>query len=181
MPLAAPGAEGKLRPLSDEDKRLAFGEQGDGGNTKGEAVPDGGCYGEAEAKINEAGVPEAAISFASQVNRESFERSIGDAQVDVVVKAWSKCMAVSGYSYASPLDSVGDQKFHDSEKPSAEEKQVALTDLECKNRVGLIGKWGRVEARMQKEAMSRDPEKLMQLKAFQGSQLRNARKALSVS
>ncbi|MFI0930276.1 hypothetical protein ACH4RG_00795 [Streptomyces sp. NPDC021019] len=181
MPSAAPGTDEKLKPLSDDEKRLVFGEQGDQEITKGDSVPEGGCYGEAEAKINAAGVPEAAISFASQVNRESFERSISDAKVDAVVKAWSKCMAAAGYSYASPLESVGDQKFHSSEKAGAEEKQAALADLDCKARVGLIKKWGAVEARMQKEAMKRDPEKLMQLKAFQKSQLRNARKALSDS
>ncbi|WP_205382148.1 MULTISPECIES: hypothetical protein [Streptomyces] len=181
MPSAAPAADEKLKPLSDDEKRLVFGEQGDGESAEGESVPDGGCFGEAEAKINEAGVPEAAISFASQVNRESFERSIGDERVDVVVKAWSKCMAESGYSYDSPLESVGDEKFHSSEKAGAEEKRVALTDLDCKGRVGLIEKWGSVEAGMQKEAMKRDPEKLIQLKAFQESQLRNARKALSGS
>ncbi|MEU4919034.1 hypothetical protein AB0G29_06630 [Streptomyces parvus] len=49
------------------------------------------------------------------------------------------------------------------------------------DRVGLIEKWGGVEAGMQKEAMKRDPEKLIQLKAFQESQLRNARKSLSGS
>ncbi|MEV5578876.1 hypothetical protein AB0L39_09980 [Streptomyces parvus] len=58
---------------------------------------------------------------------------------------------------------------------------MALADLDSKGRVGLIEKWGGVEAGMQKEAMKRDPEKLIQLKAFQESQLRNARKALSGS
>lgn len=108
---------------------------GDVSTMRGEAVPRGGCLGQARESVGDDGVLqglyEAAVNY-------SLGQSDRDPRVLEGFVTWSKCMAERGLSYATPMDAINDPSWA---TPTATEKEVevAVADVECKQATNLTG------------------------------------------
>ncbi|MER6450225.1 hypothetical protein DEJ51_09805 [Streptomyces venezuelae] len=121
---------------------------GDVTTHNGVPVPQGGCAGEAQRELHEAELQDA-LNFPQKLNMESYVKS---QKAPMVVKAtaeWSSCMKESGHSYADPLAAINDKEFS-AATPGSHEKEVALADVLCKQKVNLIGVWSDAESEYQR-------------------------------
>jgi hypothetical protein len=120
----------------------------------GVAVPEGGCMGEADRTLN-ADVPASVdIRKGNELQFQSFSESRTDSRVVAVFRAWSACMARSGFHYADPLAAAGDPTF--TGRPDAHQIAVALADISCKGETNLVGVWFTVESAYQRRAINAD-------------------------
>lgn len=114
----------------------------------GAPVPEGGCVGQARRELHEAELQDA-LNLPHKLNMESYTKS---QKAPAVVKAtgeWSNCMKESGHAYPDPLAAINDKEFS-SETPGTREKEVALADVLCKQKVNLIGAWSDAESEYQR-------------------------------
>ncbi|AEN11853.1 hypothetical protein K373_02321 [Streptomyces sp. DvalAA-21] len=125
--------------------RTAPGPEGMAAPT-GSGIPENGCLGEASRKLG----AEFGDTKTGELNRKSYENSLGDPAVQDVIKRWSACMRSSGYRFTDPQNAPF-AHFGESSTPSAEEIRTAVTDVTCKEKTDLVGVWFSVETRMQRE------------------------------
>ncbi|MFJ8039136.1 hypothetical protein ACIRBX_01315 [Kitasatospora sp. NPDC096147] len=144
----------------------------------GRPVPPGGCYGDAEARLDGGPRPEADLAAAAAVDTEGFRRSLVDPAVVPAFQAWSSCMARHGHHYRDPLASVGDRAF-DTPEPTEREKAVALADLDCKTETGLLQTWSAAEAAIQTRMIEERSPAMTRLSAFQQRKIGLAREAIA--
>lgn len=129
------------------------------GRTKevgGKKVPEGGCVGQANRKIN-AGAAEsrAAIDLANG----AFIKAKQDPKVVKAFADWSVCMKKTGYDYAEPLDASDDSRFSAPEVTS-EEIATATADITCRDRTDVARLWFEAEAALQQQAIDDNAEQL---------------------
>ncbi|MFD7242563.1 hypothetical protein [Streptomyces massasporeus] len=113
---------------------------------------DDGCTGEAHSKL-EAGIDMEAVDLPQWYKRDSFQRSLEDPRVKAAFAAWSRCMAEAGHRYASPLDPPADPKVM-GRTVTDHERSVAVADITCKTRTGLVDAWQRVETTLQRSTVT---------------------------
>jgi hypothetical protein len=102
-------------------------------------VPVAGCLGEATRTI--AGNAEFDhSSTAAEISANSFALSQQDPLVIHAMNAWSACMARAGYSYTSPLKSIGDPRWR-TNKPGAAKRRAATSDVYCSTQSKLTRTW----------------------------------------
>ncbi|WP_329498674.1 hypothetical protein [Kitasatospora herbaricolor] len=118
------------------------------GTVAGQAVPEGGCVGEARRTL---GSPTRGVStFVQQLTSASYPESMNDPEVKAVFGQWSHCMASRGYGYAAPMDANDDPQFRP--KPggvSQREIDTAIADLDCRNAYRVAEVWHAAEVRIQ--------------------------------
>jgi hypothetical protein len=119
----------------------------------GEAIPTGGCKGEANALFLQH-TPAAAADIAGQLDTQSFYESQSSGQVVAAVAAWSMCMAADGYHFKTPFDAT--TAYAGSTSPSPQEIKTALTDIGCKNKTHLVNTWDSVESAIQNQLIERN-------------------------
>lgn len=145
------------------------------GRTKevgGKKVPEGGCVGEANRKIN-AGAAEsrAAIDLANG----AFIKAKQDPEVVKAFADWSACMKKAGYSYKEPLDASDDSRFSGPEV-SSEEIATATADITCRDRTDVARLWFTAEAALQKQAIDDNAEQLEENRKAMDAAVREAAK-----
>ncbi|MGW7331536.1 hypothetical protein ACWGIU_23720 [Streptomyces sp. NPDC054840] len=113
----------------------------------GVPVPDGGCAGQAQRELHEADL-QGALTLPQKLNMESYLKSQKAPAVVKATEAWSTCMKESGHTYPDPLAAINDKEFS-AATPGALEKEVALADVLCKQKVNLIGVWSGAESEYQ--------------------------------
>ncbi|WP_371493954.1 hypothetical protein OG871_02690 [Kitasatospora sp. NBC_00374] len=146
---------------------------------RGQAVPAGGCIGEAVAKVHpDRGLQEAEL--ADRINSGDYERSLQDARVKDVFAKWSGCMKDKGYTYGTPLDALNDRRWA-TDSPSREETETALADQECAARHNVVGVWFTVESAMQRHDIDARAEALKKVKDSNEAALRRAAQVASGS
>ncbi|MFJ5777718.1 hypothetical protein [Streptomyces sp. NPDC093094] len=114
---------------------------------------DDGCAGRAHQDL-EAGIDMDAVDLPQWYKRDSFQRSLKDPRVTRAFAAWSGCMAESGHRYRTPLDPLADRRVL-GEKVTAHERTVAVADIACKQRTGLVDTWRDAEAALQRSLIGR--------------------------
>lgn len=119
---------------------------------RGKLVPAGGCAGQAIRRLHDYG-PGSDPALPNAINQESFVQSQADHTVIKVFKAWSRCMAVMGFTFANPLQPGG--AFNITSVLSRHEIDTAVTDVTCKQRTHLVAVWFRAEYRLQEAAIRR--------------------------
>ncbi|WKD34873.1 hypothetical protein [Streptomyces xanthophaeus] len=122
--------------------------RGDVTTYNGVAVPQGGCIGEVQRGLFEVELQDA-LDLAHKLNMESYTKS---QKAPTVVKAtgeWSNCMKGSGHTYPDPLAAINDKEFSGA-SAGPHEKEVALADVRCKQKVNLIGIWSDAESEYQR-------------------------------
>ncbi|MER8182378.1 hypothetical protein [Kitasatospora sp. NPDC094015] len=148
------------------------GTDGTSLQVNGVPVPPGGCYDEAKRGLAGSG-DLGPSSLAQQTNFRTFKDSMSTAQVTQAFEAWSGCMKNRGYSYADPMESIGDRRFL-GDSPTPLELQVATADVTCKQQVDLIGTWFAAEASLQKESIARQQAEFTAALATKTEQLAKA-------
>ncbi|GAA1990996.1 hypothetical protein [Kitasatospora viridis] len=131
-------------------------------SVNGQPVPQGGCNGEATAKVNPA-PDRAAAELADQINLGDFQRSLTDPQVTAVFAAWSACMKSKGYTYATPVNAINDPAWA-TDAPTKTEIDTATADLDCKTRNNVVGVWYAVESAMENHDIAAKTGTLQKLK-----------------
>ncbi|MFJ4779069.1 hypothetical protein [Streptomyces sp. NPDC088762] len=114
----------------------------------GVPVPEGGCAGEAQRELHEVEL-QKALELPQKLNMESYVKSQKAPAVVKASEAWSKCMQGSGHTYPDPLAAINDKEFS-AATPGTREKEVALADVLCKQKVNLIGIWSGAENEYQR-------------------------------
>ncbi|WP_202186062.1 hypothetical protein [Streptomyces nojiriensis] len=117
----------------------------------GVAVPQGGCIGEAQRELHEVELQDA-LNLPHKLNMESYAKSQKAPAVVKATEEWSNCMKESGHAYPDPLAAINDKEFS-AAIPGPHEKEVALADVLCKQKVNLIGIWSDAESEYQKFAI----------------------------
>jgi hypothetical protein len=143
----------------------------------GQAVPRGGCQGEAERRLAGTTAPPVDPQLPQRLAVESWQRSAQDSRVRAAVVAWSGCMRERGLDYDDPLGPPADPRFRGG--PSPEEISTAAADLECKSRSGLVPIWSTVETALQELAIEQHAGELARLRTWQLSRFRTAQEVLA--
>lgn len=139
-------------------------------------IPAGGCI--AEARI-EVGTQDG---FVLELTETTIGNSAMQADEDPrVLKAfdqWSSCMAESGYRYGTPWDANGDPSWA---TPEATEREiaVAVADVECQQKLNLIGLRVAVASALQEEYMQDHKADFVALKERIAQQLAQANAILA--
>jgi hypothetical protein len=124
----------------------------------GVEVPEGGCQGEAGARLDSAG-DQSARQFVNDLQRMSWDRSLQDSRVRAVFRAWSACMAEAGFLYRTPRDTNNDPAFN-TPTASPEEIRTAVADVRCKQTTNLVGIWSAVDVGYQQQAVAANQGRL---------------------
>jgi hypothetical protein len=143
----------------------------------GQAVPEGGCQGEAQRRLAGTTPPPEDPQLPQRLGMESWQRSAQDSRVRAAVAAWSDCMRERGLDYADPLGPPADPRFRGG--PSPEEISAAAADLDCKARSALVPVWSMVETAYQERAIEQHAGELARLRTWQLSRFRTAQEVLS--
>jgi hypothetical protein len=109
------------------------------GKVGGIEIPPGGCLGEARVKIWGTADSQVPDQFARQLKNDAYFAAVDDPAVKKAISDWSRCMAKSGYSYGSPLDTEFDRELGST--PSETEISTAVADVQCKKKTDLVNRW----------------------------------------
>jgi hypothetical protein len=139
---------------------------------KGREVPEGGCMTEADRSLGAAAPAGADPGLPQQLSFRAFDRSRADSRVRGAFRAWSACMADSGYDYADPLAPLADPALTGS--TGRRTVATATADLRCKRRTNLVGIWFTVESAYQKRLVEQHSEELAAVRAANTARLRAA-------
>ncbi|MEU5613437.1 hypothetical protein AB0H03_32800 [Streptomyces sparsogenes] len=159
----------RTKQLSPEERRAAYGDE----STHG----PGGCQKKARRKMMK-GAPEIDVSLFNKRIFDAFDRSQRDEKVKRAFRAWSGCMAKTGFRYKDPLAAVTDERWG-TRKPSRTEIRAARADVWCKEETGLTEIWMAAEKRIQDDCIRRHPEDFRTLKTNKDVQLKAARRILA--
>lgn len=124
---------------------------------------DDGCTGEAHREL-ESGIDMEAVDLPQWYKRDSFQRSLDDPRVKAAFGAWSRCMAEAGHRYAGPLDPPADPGVM-GRTVTEHERSVAVADITCKRRTGLVGAWHQVETTLQRSTVTTRAAQLKKARA----------------
>ncbi|MFI9393248.1 hypothetical protein ACIG53_20430 [Streptomyces bauhiniae] len=181
MPKVKRSTSKSSRNLTKKNELLLFG--GRGGRPEWAKrvpkVPPGGCSGEADAKISGGATPYPVIALARGIDSGSFVRAMKNPRWIKANESWSSCMAKDGHRYASPLEAIADAKFQEVDNPTAQEKKVAVRDVQCKRESHLIEVWRKIESVDQEAKISRHAAELQRLKSFQEAEVQRAHQVLA--
>lgn len=122
----------------------------------GKAVPPGGCAEESIRKIEPAPRRSADLTLPSRLDAESLDRSKATPVVQAALKAWSACMASKGYTVATPFDAMDLQSSPSGRSAGGQGISVAVADVSCKEKTGLIKTWFTAESSIQQQQIEQN-------------------------
>ncbi|MFF2077437.1 hypothetical protein ACFVXG_22110 [Kitasatospora sp. NPDC058162] len=126
----------------------------------GATVPRGGCMGESLDQVG----GKLDTSVPDRLDVESFETAKADDRVQQAIRRWSACMAEKGYQAADPMEAFKLTRRTGS-GPNKGEIAVATTDVDCKERTGLVMVWFDVESEIQRNQITQNQPALIQTRA----------------
>jgi hypothetical protein len=88
-----------------------------------------------------------------QIALQASQWTQSDPRVLAVDAAWSRCLSLAGYHYASPQQAA-DKRW--PSKPTPAETATATADVRCKQQVNLVNTWLTVEAAYQAALISQN-------------------------
>ncbi|AYY13141.1 hypothetical protein EF847_10970 [Actinobacteria bacterium YIM 96077] len=142
-------------PDASEEERHALGGSGPLGEERE------GCLGDADTELAGDATfyrvggfrpPEAVDGLG-----ESYVRSREDERVQEVIAEWSACMAEEGHGRERPGEFPTELDINRTEV-TPEEIEIALADVRCQERTGLVHVWFEVESEIQAEMIEADAE-----------------------
>lgn len=135
-------------------------------------VPAGGCLRESALKLYAPTKDTVEYTVPQDYGAEAFARSRKDSRVEAAVKAWSACMAASGYPMTDPL--AQPPGIDDSSVSGPRAVTMATRDVECKKQTNLVGVWYTVETAYQQRIIEKHAETLNRAKTQLADRLRLA-------
>ncbi|MEV5385955.1 hypothetical protein [Streptomyces sp. NPDC052721] len=145
---------------------------------KGDGVPVGGCSRESYLKLYAPKKGMIDIAFAQTLERQAYMKSRTDPRVIAVIKKWSACMRDGGYDVKDPVSPMKELGVEQDPSGDAAVK-AAVLDVQCKEKVNLVGVWFSVESAYQKRAIDDNVETLSTYKQQSRDRLRYANSLIS--
>lgn len=156
--------------------------------TRQEAALDGdrnhpGCQGQAIAVL-QRGVDRQRQQqqglLVFRLGSQALEISARTPAVRAAKKAWSACMRERGHRYPSPEAAERSKRWDDgSPGASRQERDVAVADVACKEKVSLVRVWAKAEAAEQRRLMKRHGPELAAILKANAVRRANAGRVLS--
>lgn len=140
-------------------------------------IPDGGCIGQAGRRLAQ-GKEYGRSRTAAEIRAKSYAESQNAPAVLKVFKEWSACMAGKGYTFNSPVDPPRSPVIK-GDTAGAEEIQMAVADVACKESADVVKVWRDTEAAMQNEDIAAKQEQLNDARAARDQQLKAAAKIVA--
>jgi hypothetical protein len=152
----------------------------------GRVVPQGGCAGQAERELQQAGIDATAqqsggsdpSTLASSIQLASFERAQSSLPVRTDFARWSDCMRDHGDHYATPFAAAADPRWTRSATASRLEIQTAEHDIGCKLRVNVLGVEFAAVSRYQDQAITARAAAFAQARKIIASEARGLRRLM---
>ncbi|MFI5803388.1 hypothetical protein [Streptomyces sp. NPDC051561] len=141
----------------------------------GTAIPRGGCDAESKRSLSRGGPMVEDLDRAGMIAAEESQKAKGDPRLKEAFGAWSECMRKKGYSYNEPMDANDDPAFSVGKSASPKEIRTAVSDVECKKSVNLLGVWTAVDTAYQKIAIEQHAEELKEVQKAIQVILRNSK------
>lgn len=155
------------------------------GEVDGVEIPAGGCSGAAHREMgtNDPDIP--AYGLANNVLIETSFVSQTSDEYRQVVDEWVACMAEDGYRVTNFLDDKGDIKAKTDARlavgdesadgpPVAGEVELALADIDCKERINLVERLEKITAAFDQQAIEDNQLALEEDRARLDAQVRKA-------
>lgn len=120
-------------------------------------LPEGGCAGESARRL---GWQPAEFAWFSDLTTRTLQQAYTDPRAAAVSARWSSCMSKTGFPYARPADAESDSRWSGSDKPTADERRVAVADVRCKQQVAFSATLGAVLAEHQQRAVEANRSRL---------------------
>ncbi|GAA2962284.1 MULTISPECIES: hypothetical protein [Streptomyces] len=141
---------------------------------KGAAIPEGGCLGEAERKL-EDGAPDSYVGGEVQnIKNEVFAQVESDPRLKKAMDAWSSCMKSSGYDYKNIWDANNDTRWQQGSAASPTEIATATADVECKFKSKLPSVYLSLETAYENQRIDSNAEEMSAFKAGVETRMKNA-------
>ncbi|WP_405085993.1 hypothetical protein [Microbispora sp. NBC_01389] len=155
--------DGRRRHEPTKEERNAF-EGGARQTATGEAIPAGGCIGNARSRIHgrEPHLPVDPRSLAV----DSRLSALHDSRVREAFAAWSACMARHDLPYPDPVLLRNDPRWASrevSEPANEEERKTAFADATCQAEVNLAGVYKTVRAAYEQSLVEQNRTELAEV------------------
>jgi hypothetical protein len=123
--------------MTDAEEQAVFG--GDGSE---------GCFGVSDQALN--GGESVDSTVIQDLASEAYAVARSSEDVVAATERWRECMEARGYAAAPTVaEFEGDPSWSERSKPTAEEVQAALADVECKNEAQYVDTFYEAEWREQ--------------------------------
>jgi hypothetical protein len=116
--------------------------------------------------------------LADALDLRAYQLSKEDSRVRAVFSAWSRCMRRNDFSYPDPMAANNDVAFA-TEAPTEDEIRVAVSDVRCKQQVGVVQVWATVEMAYQRQAVETHRDQLELIRQAIQVRLANAQAVLA--
>ncbi|AGZ41626.1 hypothetical protein [Actinoplanes friuliensis] len=144
----------------------------------GAEIPAGGCMGESKSKLSADAYERVDPGqFASDIELAAGKQADADRRVTGKFAEWSACMKTDGFDYSDPFQPLDGEILKSSlaqPVPSALEIRTAVADVECKQKVNLVGVWFTVEAAYEEKLIEKNQERLADIKKAIDAMLQSA-------
>ncbi|WP_432906295.1 hypothetical protein ACQP1S_12175 [Micromonospora matsumotoense] len=121
----------------------------------------GGCTAEAVIRLRPARKPDRKVDqgLVERLSQRSLADARGRPEVAQALGDWRDCLRELGFSYPDPFAAMADTAWWPTETapPSAPERAVAVADVRCKERTGLVARWYAAETALQQAEIRRRP------------------------
>lgn len=144
------GAEGDGPYFSGGDSAPARAEY------QGKKLHEGGCAGWSQRRLK---LNESDAGYVSQLASTSLSESRSRGPVKKAIKDWSACMKKQKRSAADPYRAM-EQGYANGDGTTQDAIELALDDIDCKERTRLIEVWFKEESAVQKRLIEEDKDQL---------------------
>ncbi|MGK5630410.1 hypothetical protein [Streptomyces sp. URMC 123] len=152
--------------LSDEEDRAAN-------------APDTGCVITAHRKLLDDARADVDLKLFNDLGERALAAARDEPDTARALREWSACMRGAGFDYPGPYEAMKDDRWwKDDTLPTRQEIAVAVADVRCKQRSGLVEAWFAAEKRLQERAIRDHPAYFTALKDAKQRHIATARAVL---
>lgn len=177
----APEAETKKsddgQPTPSPDAIMVYTGEGMSA-LRGQAIPEGGCLGEARRTLAEGGPPSMSGAEFAELDLRIFSAAQADGRVGERMTRWRECMAESGYDYVDVWAANNDVRWSGL-TANAQEIATATKDVACRSRTNLVPTWLAVETAYQQRVIAERADEFTALTASKRAWVDNASRVTS--
>ncbi|MGW4159872.1 hypothetical protein [Streptomyces sp. NPDC004788] len=175
---ASAGSTSELSGQETPQAVIALKGNKDGQEIKllnGKPLPEGGCLGESQRQV-----PSPDVTLAEELAGQSFTASQETPVVKAAMSAWSTCMKGRGYQVTTVWDAAN-LADPTSSSVTDEEKAIALGEIDCKQKTGLVSIWFKAERKIQEELIAENRGALDKARASTAASLKAAQQVTAAT
>ncbi len=122
----------------------------------GKTIPPGGCFGAAQKKIQGTASTMEQFTKADELAALSGQQANSDARVADYWNDWSSCLKQRGFKASSPFKIIEEYKIDATQKATSKIKEIAVADVECKQKTELVDKWQKVRVEYENRTIEKN-------------------------